>query len=130
MQDPSLAGLLALLPRDPLLAGVGALLLLGLLNLALLLRRPRAQERLLLLAEQAAAQHRAEAEITRGQLLASERALAGSRALLSRSMMRASGEARALLETKLREMSEQAAHRLGAIQTAVNETLATASRSR
>jgi len=124
VQDPSLAGLLALLPRDPLLAGVGALLLLGLLNLALLLRRPRAQERLLLLAEQAAAQHRAEAEITRGQLLASERALAGSLALLSRSMMRDSGAARALLETKLREMSEQAAHRLGAIQTAVNETLA------
>ena len=101
-----------------------ALLLLGAVNLILLLRRPRAQERLLIMAEQALAQQRAEGEITRTQLTQSERALTGSLAALSSSMIRDSGDARALLETKLREMSEQAALRLGAIQHAVNETLA------
>ena len=63
--------------------------------------------------------------MTRTQLVASERALAGSLAALSSTMIRDQGDARALLETKLREMSEQAALRLGAIQNAVNETLAT-----
>ncbi len=109
--------------QEALLAGICALLLLGLANLLLLLRRPRAQERLLLLAEQATAQQRAEAEITRTQLVASERALAGSLSMLSSTMIRDGGEARVLLEAKLREMSEQAALRLEAIQNAVNETL-------
>ena len=40
-------------------------------------------------------------------------------------MVRDQGAQHVLLETKLREMSDQAALRLGAIQHAVNETLAT-----
>ena len=109
---------------DPVLALVLLLVLLAAANLVVLLRRPRGQERLLLLAEQALASQRAEAEVTRTQLVASERALAGSLAALSSTMIRDQGDARALLEIKLREMSEQAALRLGAIQHAVNETLA------
>ena len=109
---------------DLILACAVVLVVLGAANFVLLLRRPRAQERLLLLVEQAALQQRAEAEITRTQLTSSERALTGSLAALSSTMIRDSGEARALLETKLREMSEQAALRLGAIQNAVSETLA------
>ena len=110
---------------DPLLAGLALLVVLCAANLILLLRRPRDQDRLLLLAEQALSSQRAEAEVTRTQLVASERALAGSLVALSSTMIRDQGDARALLETKLREMSEQAALRLGAIQHAVNETLAT-----
>ena len=106
-----------------LLAAVALLIVLAAASLVLLLR-PRGQERLLLLAEQTIAAQRAEAEITRTQLVESERALAGSLAALSSTMIRDQGDARALLETKLREMSEQAALRLGAIQHAVNETLA------
>ena len=110
---------------DPaLLAAVVVAIVLAAANLLLMLRRPRAQERLLLLAEQAIANQRGEAEITRTQMVESERALAGSLAALSSVMIRDQGDARALLETKLREMSEQAALRLGAIQHAVNETLA------
>ncbi len=110
---------------DPLLVAILLLILLGAANLAILLRRPRGQERLLILAEQALSSQRAEAEVTRTQLVDTERALAGSLAALSSTMIRDQGDARALLETKLREMSEQAALRLGAIQNAVNETLAT-----
>lgn len=109
-------------------AVLGLLVLLVVLaaaNLVAVVRRPRSQERLLLLAEQAIASQRDEAEITRTQLTSSERALTGSLAVLSSTMIRDQGDARALLETKLREMSEQAALRLGAIQNAVNETLAT-----
>ena len=109
---------------DPLLAGLLLLALLGAANLLLLLRRPSSQQRLLLMLEQSIAQQRADAETTRTLLTGSERALAGSLATLSTTMVRDQGEARALLETKLREMSEQAALRLGAIQHAVNETLA------
>ena len=110
---------------DPLLVAILLLILLGAANLVILLRRPRGQERLLILAEQALSSQRAEAEVTRTQLVDTERALAGSLAALSSTMIRDQGDARALLETKLREMSEQAALRLGAIQNAVNETLAT-----
>jgi DNA recombination protein RmuC len=102
------------------------LVLIGLagVNLLLLLRRPVTDGRLLVMAEQALSLQRAEAETTRTQLAATERALAGALGTLSSTMIRDQGEARALLETKLREMSEQAALRLGAIQNAVNETLA------
>ena len=102
------------------------LLLIGLaaINLLLLLRRPTSDGRLLVMAEQALSLQRAEAETTRTQLAATERALATALGTLSTTMIRDQGEARALLETKLREMSEQAALRLGAIQHAVNETLA------
>jgi len=104
----------------------GAVLLLaalGVLNLLLLLRRPASQERLLTLAEQALALSRAEAETTRVQLGAAERALSGSIGALATAMVRDQGEAKALLETKLREMGEQAAQRLAAIQQAVGQTL-------
>lgn len=111
--------------NEALIAAILLLSLLSAANLVLLLRRPAASHRLLVLAEQAISLGRAEAETTRTQLAASERALAASLASLSTAMVRDQGEARALLETKLREMSEQAALRLGAIQHAVNETLAT-----
>ncbi|HYZ64646.1 MAG TPA: DNA recombination protein RmuC [Acetobacteraceae bacterium] len=107
-----------------LLGGVLLLVLLAGLNLVLLLRRPAAQDRLQLLVEQSLSLQRAEAETTRTQLAATERALAAALGALSTTMIRDQGDARALLETKLREMSEQAAQRLGAIQTAVNQTLA------
>ena len=109
---------------EALIAAVVLLALLSAANLVLLLRRPAASDRLLVLAEQALSLGRAEAETTRTQLAASERALAGSLATLSTMMVRDQGDARTLLETKLREMSEQAALRLGAIQHAVSETLA------
>jgi DNA recombination protein RmuC len=109
---------------DLLLGAV--LLLIGLTaaTLLVLLRRPNSDSRLVLLAEQALSLQRAEAETTRTQLAATERALSTALGTLSTGMLRDQGEARALLETKLREMSEQAALRLGAIQHAVNETLA------
>ena len=110
---------------DPVLAALTLLVVLAAVNVILLLRRPFAQQRLVHMLEQSIAQARADAETTRGLLAGSERALAGSLATLSTTMIRDQGDARVLLETKLREMSEQAALRLGAIQHAVNETLAT-----
>ncbi|MBV8916377.1 MAG: DNA recombination protein RmuC [Acetobacteraceae bacterium] len=102
------------------------LVLIGLAaaNLVLLLRRSGPNDRLLLMAEQALSLQRAEAETTRIQLASTERALSAAIGTLASTMIRDQGDARALLETKLREMSEQAALRLGAIQHAVNETLA------
>ncbi len=110
---------------EALLGAALVLVLLGAVNLVLLLRRPGAGElqRLSLMAEQAVAGQRAEAEATRAQLAATERALAGALGALSTAMARDQGDARALLEAKLREMSEQGALRLAEIRTAVNETL-------
>ncbi len=122
MAGPAAASLTADLP-DLLTGGVLLLAGLALVNFVLLLRRPASEERLLLLAEQALLQHRAEAESTRARLADTERALSATLSRLSSTMIRDQGEARALLESKLREMSEQAAMRLGAIQHAVNETL-------
>ena len=110
---------------DPVLAVLLLLAVLAVANLVLLLRRPAEPARMVHLLEQSIAQARADADTTRGLLADSERALAGSLAALSTAMVRDGGDARLLLETKLREMSEQAALRLGAIQNAVNETLAT-----
>ncbi|MDT7953404.1 MAG: DNA recombination protein RmuC [Acetobacteraceae bacterium] len=110
---------------DPVLAALLLVVVLAAVNVVLLLRRPVAQQRLVHMLEQSIGQARADAETTRGLLASSERALAGSLATLSTTMVRDQGDARLLLETKLREMSEQAALRLGAIQHAVNETLAT-----
>ena len=107
------------------LAAILLLVVLAAVNVILLLRRPVAQQRLVHMVEQSIVQARADAETTRGLLTGSERALAGSLATLSNTMVRDQGDARVLLETKLREMSDQAALRLGAIQHAVNETLAT-----
>lgn len=110
---------------DPVLAALILLLVLAAVIIALQLRGPARQEHMLHMLEYAIDQARADAETTRGLMTGSERALAGSLAALSSTMIRDQGEARALLETKLREMSEQAALRLGAIQNAVSETLAT-----
>ncbi len=110
---------------DPVLAALILLLVLAAIIITLQLRGPARQEHMLHMLEYAIDQARADAETTRGLMTGSERALAGSLAALSSTMIRDQGEARALLETKLREMSEQAALRLGAIQNAVSETLAT-----
>ncbi|MGI4798816.1 MAG: DNA recombination protein RmuC [Janthinobacterium lividum] len=110
---------------DPVLAALILLLVLAAIIIVLQLRGPARQEHMLHMLEYAIDQARADAETTRGLMTGSERALAGSLAALSSTMIRDQGEARALLETKLREMSEQAALRLGAIQNAVTETLAT-----
>ena len=109
---------------DPVLAALILLLVLAAVIIVLQLRGPARQEHMLHMLEYAIDQARADAETTRGLMTGSERALAGSLAALSSTMIRDQGEARALLETKLREMSEQAALRLGAIQNAVSETLA------
>ena len=122
---------------DLLTAGVLLAVLLGCVNLAvLLLHRPGGEElqRLRLLTEQAVSGQRAEAETTRTHMAGVERALAGraeqsrlelsdTLGTLSTAMAREQGAARALLEAKLREMSEQAALRLGDIQRSVNEQL-------
>ena len=91
-------------------------------------------QRLRLLAEQALAAARAEGETTRAHMAATERALA-ERAERSRLEMqealgtlqtglaREAGEARALMEAKLREMSELSAARLAEIQNAVEARL-------
>lgn len=110
---------------DPVLAALVLLIVLAAIIIALQLRPPAGQLRIMHMLEHSFDQTRADAETTRGLLMGSERALAGSLATLSSTMIRDQGEARVLLETKLREMSEQAALRLGAIQNAVNETLAT-----
>ena len=110
---------------DPVLAALGLLVFLAAIIIVLQLRKPAGQAEMLHMLEYAIGQARHESEATRGLLTGSERALAGSLAALSTTMIRDQGEVRVLLEAKLREMSEQAAARLGAIQTAVNETLAT-----
>ncbi len=116
----------------PLLAaccGVVSVILL----LVLLLRRSGG-ERLRLLAEQGIAGTRAEAETTRLHVAAAERAgseraeamraeLVAALAGMNLSLVREQGEARALLEAKLREIAEQSALRLAEIQRTVNEQL-------
>ena len=83
---------------DPVLAALTLLVVLAAVNVVLLLRRPAAQHRLVHMLEQSIAQARADAETTRGLLATSERALAGSLATLSTTMIRDQGDARALLE--------------------------------
>jgi len=117
-----------------LLIACGLLAILCLLVLASLFRRPSEMQHLLMLADQAAAGQRQEAEATRTQLAQVERALSvraeqarlelqTTLGALSTSMARDQGDARALLEVKLREMSEQAAVRLASIQRSVTEQL-------
>jgi len=117
-----------------LLIACGLLAILCLLVLALLFRRPPEMQHLLMLADQAAAGQRQEAEATRTQLAQVERALSvraeqarlelqTTLGALSTSMARDQGDARTLLEVKLREMSEQAAVRLASIQRSVTEQL-------
>ena len=102
--------------------------------LLLVLRRAHDPERLRLLAEQGLAGQRAEGETTRAHLASAERALGGrleqmradtQAALnaLTLATTREQGEGRVLLETKLREMADASALRLGEIQRSVNEQL-------
>ncbi len=123
------------MPSESLLIlACGLLAILCLLVLALLFRGAPGLQHLLVLADQAVSGQRQEAETTRTQLAQVERALSvraeqarlelqATLGTLSTSMARDQGDARALLEAKLREMSEQAAVRLGAIQRSVTEQL-------
>ncbi len=114
-------------------AGCG--LLSVLLLLVLLVRGGDGEaQRLRLLAEQGLAGTRAEGETTRHHIAAGERAvtaritgiggeLRDALAGLNLSLVREQGEARALLEVKLREIAEASAARLAEIQRSVNEQL-------
>lgn len=124
-----------MLSESLLIVACVLLVVLCLLVLALLVRCPPAElQRVLLLTEGSAAGQRQEAEATRAQLAEVERALSvraeharlemqAALGTLSTSMARDQGDARVLLEAKLREMSEQAAVRLAAIQRSVTEQL-------
>jgi len=120
-----------------LLLACALLLVLCALVGLLLFRRPpgtEALQTLHLLAEQAAAGQRTEAEATRARLADAERAL-GARAEQSRlevqaalgtlttTLARDGGDARVLMEQKLREMGEQSAQRLADIQRSVTDGL-------
>ena len=113
-------------PDSLLLLACFLLLVLCALVGLLLLRRPpgtEALQHLQLLAGQAVTAQRTEAEATRARLADAERAL-GARAEQSRLEVQAAlgtltttrardgGDARALMEQKLREMGEQSAQRL------------------
>ena len=125
------------MPIDPLSAIAAASGVLCAVLLLLLLARSGGgaeAHRLRLLAEQGLAGTRAEAETTRHHLAASERAvtarlvavggeLRAALAGLNLSLVREQGEARALLEVKLREIAENSALRLAEIQRTVNEQL-------
>ncbi len=130
---------------EMLAAGIVLILLLLVLNLVLLLRQAgwRTAQRsegeatrsgLSIVQRTLEVSHRTEAEQLRAAIVSTERALAGrAEAIrvedqavlhdLSLRLLREQGEQRALLETKLREMGEQSALRLGDIQRSVNEKL-------
>ena len=124
-----------------LAAGLVLAVLLTLANLVLLLRHGRARDgqetrdALAVAQRMLEAGQRTEAETLRAALAGTERALAARAedqhlqaqhllGSLTERLVREQGEQRALLEAKLREMSEQAAQRLGAIQQSVNQQLA------
>ena len=120
-----------------LLLACALLAVMCVMVLVLLLRRPPggdSLQHLRLLAEQGALGQRAEAEATRARLADAERALQAraeqsrlelqaTLGTLSTSIARDQGDARALLERKLREMGEQSAHRLADLQRTVSEGL-------
>ena len=114
---------------EVLIAGLALLLVLALLTIVLLLRQPGGKLQRAL--EQG---QRAETDVIRASLAATERALttrAEQSRLEAHSMLgglatqlaREQGDQRVLMESKLREMSEHAAARLGDIQRSVNERL-------
>ena len=111
-----------------------AAILLLLCTLAILFRYGAELQRLRLLAEQALAGQRAEAETTRAHMAEAERALTGrieqgrveaqgALGQLATSLARDQGEARAMMEAKLREMAEAGATRLAAIEASVGAQL-------
>jgi DNA recombination protein RmuC len=118
-------------------AAAGGVLLLVLAMVAyVLLAMPRADDLqvLRLLAEQSLAAHRGQIEDLRAALSATERALStrveGLHSAvetrigdLTTNLARDSGDSRALMEAKLREMAEHTATRLVEIQRSVNEQL-------
>jgi DNA recombination protein RmuC len=123
----------------------GAALLVGLLVLLALRTQANDQQRLRLLAEQALAGQRSEAETTRIRLADTERALAANLGDLRTVLTRGAGDlntaladgqgklrqalsedsdrTRSLLEAKLREMREGNEGKLAEIQKTVNEQL-------
>ncbi len=116
-----------------LLAACALLLALCVMSVMILLRRPpgaEALQRLQLLADQAAAGQRAEAEATRARLADAERALA-TRAEQSRlelqhtlgtlasTLAREGGDGRAVMEQHLRDAGDQSSRRLIEMQTAI-----------
>jgi DNA recombination protein RmuC len=113
------------LPLDPPLAI--ALLAAGFAALAcllVLLARPvRELQELRLLAEQALAGQRAEAETTRAALNAAERALAQQVDQQRLAVTREQAESRIMLEAKLREIAEAGARQIAEIGRRVDEQL-------
>lgn len=101
---------------------------------SVVLRCNTALQRLRLLAEQATAGQRAEGETTRATLAAAERALTmrieqgrveaqEAMGRLATGLARDQGDARAIMEVKLREMAEASAARLSAIEATVGAQL-------
>ena len=111
-----------------LLAGIAlivAVVAAGMVLLVLLRlgRMGEGGERLRLLAEQAVAGTRAEGDTTRALLASARLEAAEAAGGLRIALVREQGEARALLEAKLREMGEMSAASLAAIRKAVDEQL-------
>ena len=115
-----------------MLLGLGMLLLWA--AGACILRCSTAIQRLRLLIEQALAGQRTEAETTRATLAAAERALTirieqgrveaqAAMGQLATGLARDQGDARVMMEAKLREMSEASAARLTAIEATVGAQL-------
>ena len=88
-----------------------------------LLRQASSLHRLRLHAEQGLAGQRAEADTTRAQLIATERALASRQEQARLEAQDAAGRMAVLLEAKLREMAETSAARLAAIERTVGAQL-------
>jgi len=125
-----------------LLIACALLLALCVLSVLMLLRRPpgtEALQRLQLLADQAAAGQRAEAEATRARLADAERALA-TRAEQSRlelqhtlgtlasTLAREGGDGRAVMEQHLRDAGDQSSRRLIEMQQAIGALSTTLAR--
>jgi DNA recombination protein RmuC len=116
------------------MAVLGGLILLICAVTATVLRCAAAMQSLRLLAEQGAAAQRAEGDTTRASLAATERALTArleqirveaerASGRLATGLAREQGDARAMLEAKLREMAEASATRLAAIEATVGAQL-------
>jgi DNA recombination protein RmuC len=116
------------------IVAAGMLILLLWALIAAVARCGTALQRVRILAEQAAAGQRAEGETTRASLAAAERALTSrieqgrveaqaAMGRLATGLARDQGDARAMMEAKLREMAEASAARLAAIEATVGAQL-------